>query len=138
MHGFRIMHRDLKPENIMLRGDSLEPVIVDFGLATHADVAEYLFFRCGTPGYVAPEIINLTHSEHVEPVCDVFSLGAVFHVLLSRQTLFAGTKFDEVCTNNREFKMDLGGAHLSDASSNAKELLKKMLVLDPSRRITAG
>lgn len=38
----------------MLRGDSLEPVIVDFGLATFADLNEYLFFRCGTPGYVAP------------------------------------------------------------------------------------
>jgi serine/threonine-protein kinase len=38
MHGHRIMHRDLKPENIMLRGDTFEPVIVDFGLATNADV----------------------------------------------------------------------------------------------------
>jgi serine/threonine protein kinase len=37
MHENRIMHRDIKPENIMLRGESLEPVIVDFGLATHAD-----------------------------------------------------------------------------------------------------
>jgi calcium-dependent protein kinase len=107
MHGSRIMHRDLKPENIMLRGDSMEPVIVDFGLATYADVQEYLFFRCGTPGYVAPEIIKLTQSEHVDPVCDVFSLGAVFHILLSRKTLFAGTKFDEVYSNNKEFRMDL-------------------------------
>lgn len=37
MHNLRIMHRDLKPENIMLRGDSLEPVIVDFGLGTNCD-----------------------------------------------------------------------------------------------------
>lgn len=122
----------------MLRGESLEPVIVDFGLATHCDLTEYLFFRCGTPGYVAPEIINLTRSEHIEPVCDVFSLGAVFHVLLSRQALFAGTKFEEVLVNNKEFRMDLDGVHMSDVSSNAKELLKKMLVLDASERITAG
>jgi serine/threonine protein kinase len=61
MHGHRIMHRDLKPENIMLRNTpSMSPVIVDYGLATHADVEKYLFFRCGTPGYVAPEIIALT------------------------------------------------------------------------------
>jgi serine/threonine-protein kinase len=39
MHQSRIMHRDIKPENIMLRGDSFDPVIVDFGLATHADEA---------------------------------------------------------------------------------------------------
>lgn len=113
-------------------------MIVDFGLATHADLPEYLFFRCGTPGYVAPEIIKLTHSEHIEPVCDVFSLGAVFHVLLSRQTLFAGSKFEEVLANNKQFRMDLDGVHMSDVSSNAKELLKKMLVLDPSGRMTAG
>jgi hypothetical protein len=37
--------------------DSMNPVIVDFGLATPADIEKYLFFRCGTPGYVAPEII---------------------------------------------------------------------------------
>lgn len=58
----RILHRDIKPENIMLRAGSLEPVIIDFGLATRADIDEYLFFRCGTPGYVAPEIIKLTKS----------------------------------------------------------------------------
>lgn len=60
MHKDRIMHRDLKPENIMLRtAFSLEPVIVDFGLATYADQENYLFYRCGTPGYVAPEIVGL-------------------------------------------------------------------------------
>ena len=60
MHTRRYMHRDLKPENIMMRGDKITPVIVDFGLATHADLEKYLFFRCGTPGYVSPEIIELT------------------------------------------------------------------------------
>ena len=61
----RVMHRDLKPENIMIRGSSFEPVIVDFGLSTNVDIPEYLFFRCGTPGYVAPEIIGLTQSVHL-------------------------------------------------------------------------
>jgi serine/threonine protein kinase len=61
LHSQRIMHRDLKPENIMLRSSgSMTPTIVDYGLATHADVEKYLFFRCGTPGYVAPEIIALS------------------------------------------------------------------------------
>ena len=55
MHEKRYMHRDLKPENIMLRNSfSLDSVIVDFGLACHADEEKYLFHRCGTPGYVAP------------------------------------------------------------------------------------
>jgi len=56
----RIIHRDLKPENIMFKKqDSLDLGICDFGLATYADEKAYLFVRCGTPGYVAPEIINI-------------------------------------------------------------------------------
>jgi calcium-dependent protein kinase len=56
----RIIHRDLKPENIMFKKEgSLELGICDFGLATHADENKYLFVRCGTPGFVAPEIINI-------------------------------------------------------------------------------
>lgn len=60
MHEQRIMHRDLKPENILFREeDSYDCVIADFGLATFADVDQYIYVRCGTPGYVAPEISNL-------------------------------------------------------------------------------
>ena len=52
----------------MLRNPfSLDSVIVDFGLACHADDEKYLFYRCGTPGYVAPEIIALSENGHVEP-----------------------------------------------------------------------
>jgi serine/threonine protein kinase len=59
IHRCGIMHRDIKPENIMLRGKTgLEPVIVDFGLAVDVDAEDYIFYRCGTPGYVAPEIIT--------------------------------------------------------------------------------
>ncbi len=54
------MHRDLKPENIMFKHkDKLDSlVIVDFGLADFEDQLPYLFSKCGTPGYVAPEIAN--------------------------------------------------------------------------------
>jgi serine/threonine protein kinase len=57
-----IMHRDLKPDNMILKEkNKLEFCtlkLVDFGLATVADIPEYLFKRCGTPGFVAPEVIN--------------------------------------------------------------------------------
>ena len=75
------MHRDLKPENILFRkqGDS-EVVIVDFGLATNADLEEYLFVRCGTPGYVAPEVVNIKDLKtKYDPVCDIFSAGLIFY-----------------------------------------------------------
>jgi len=78
----------------MMRSDrTMDPVIVDFGLATQADIQQYLFFRCGTPGYVAPEIIALSQSEHIEPVCDIFSAGVIFHILLTKKPLFEGTKY---------------------------------------------
>jgi serine/threonine protein kinase len=55
IHKYRVMHRDIKPENIMLRGkNGLDPVIVDFGLAADVDSDDYIFYKCGTPGYVAP------------------------------------------------------------------------------------
>lgn len=60
MHSKHIMHRDLKPQNIIFKSqNSFECSIADFGLAEFAHAEEYLFVRCGTPGYVAPEVINI-------------------------------------------------------------------------------
>lgn len=57
------MHRDLKPDNILFRDqDSDDCVIADFGLGELVDEKQYLFNRCGTPGYVAPEVANLKNS----------------------------------------------------------------------------
>ena len=138
LHRRRIMHRDLKPENIMLRSqDGLRPVIADFGLATHADLDEYLFFRCGTPGYVAPEIVALTESKHIEPQCDIFSAGVIFHLLLTRRPLFQGTKYDEVYRNNKNMNFSLEGPQYQQVDPQAMHLLTCMLEADPSKRITA-
>ena len=56
------MHRDIKPENLIIRseGGDTEIVLVDFGLSEKycGSVEGLLFKRCGTPGYVAPEILN--------------------------------------------------------------------------------
>ena len=82
-----IMHRDLKPENMILKTKaSLENndlKVVDFGLATKFDIPEYLFKRCGTPGFVAPEVINAPSNQniHYDPKCDVFSAGVIFYLL---------------------------------------------------------
>ena len=53
------MHRDLKPENILLKSDKEFHIkISDFGLGAIVNEKEHLFNKCGTPGYVAPEIFN--------------------------------------------------------------------------------
>jgi serine/threonine protein kinase len=66
LHKINIMHRDIKLENILIRGaakDNISPVIVDFGLAEYENSKEFVYIRCGTPGYVAPEVINLSKEE---------------------------------------------------------------------------
>lgn len=82
-----IMHRDLKPENILLRkkNDLFNIVIADYGLATEMKIplSQIFFKRCGTPGFVAPEI--LSYKEGTEPFydekCDIFSAGVIFYIL---------------------------------------------------------
>jgi serine/threonine protein kinase len=55
----RIVHRDIKPDNILVSYDLSLVKLVDFGLATSIDEPNYIFIRCGTPGYVAPEILRI-------------------------------------------------------------------------------
>ena len=80
----------------------MDPVIVDFGLATNADIDKYLFYRCGTPGYVAPEIINIKDmSTKSHPISDVFSVGCVFYYIIFSKHLFMGKTGQEIISLNR-------------------------------------
>ena len=91
MHMNNIMHRDLKPENILFRKDGdYDCVIADFGLAQNCH-EDYMFVRCGTPGYVAPEVVNLKDLKaKYSPICDLFSVGVIFHMLALRKSPFPG------------------------------------------------
>jgi len=83
MHSRRIMHRDLKPENVLFSDNAAKNIVIaDLGLATRCDIPEYLFVRCGTPGFVAPEVVNIKNlNTTYDPICDIFSLGLMFHIL---------------------------------------------------------
>lgn len=69
-----IIHRDMKPENIVYSSkDSLDmPVLIDLGFATFEQDFRLLFTRCGTPGYVAPEVLN---DKDYTCKADLYSLG---------------------------------------------------------------
>jgi len=80
------MHRDIKQENLMFKykekhDKPYELVLIDFGLSSFDYVQEYIYRRCGTPGFVAPEIIKLNKGEIYDSKCDVFSAGIIFYIL---------------------------------------------------------
>lgn len=81
LHDLNIMHRDIKPQNLMLKSndDQSEIILADFGIADYYNSeGNYLFTRCGTPGYVAPEI--LTEKPYTHKV-DVFGAGVIMFIM---------------------------------------------------------
>lgn len=128
-----IMHRDIKPENIMIRknGFARELVIGDFGLASYTHLDKYLLEKCGTPGYVAPEIANFKPGDKLTSKCDIFSLGVIFYIFLCRSHLFNGASCEEVYRKNKSLDFDLSDPKYDTIDSYAMDLLKRMLVRDP-------
>jgi len=78
-----VMHRDLKPDNILM--DKNEKIkVIDFGLATFLDVSEFIFKKCGTPGYIAPEVFKFDAKNPktaYDGRCDVFSVGCILYYM---------------------------------------------------------
>lgn len=86
IHSRHIIHRDLKPENILLESDSSESRIriADYGLSTFdsSKVHNFIFARCGTPGFIAPEVIaSKDETKLYDHKVDVFSAGVIFFLL---------------------------------------------------------
>ena len=79
IHERGIMHRDIKPENLILKDDNeYEIKLADFGLAEKIDKKELLFKRCGTPGYVAPEVLE---DKKYDTKVDIYSAGVILYIL---------------------------------------------------------
>lgn len=123
MHSHNIMHRDLKPENILLRKDGdYDCVIADFGLAESAFNDPYLFVRCGTPGYVAPEVVNLKDLKaKYDPICDLFSVGVIFHILAMRKPPFPGKEYNEVLAQNRACEINFEAPEYMNLPETCKD-----------------
>lgn len=84
IHSKGIMHRDLTLENVMLsKINSYNQLrIIDFGLAAMTNEENALFKICGTPGFIAPEILRRKSKTYSEK-CDIFSAGVIFYYLLT-------------------------------------------------------
>jgi len=87
IHSWNIIHRDLKPENLILRNkqDDFDVVIVDFGLSTMVKDDQLPSLACGSPGYIAPEVLEGNSYDYK---ADVFSFGVICYLLLTGKKLF--------------------------------------------------
>lgn len=75
----------------------IDIAIVDFGFATYEKDYRKLFTRCGTPGYVAPEVLN---DQDYDCKIDIFSLGVIFYMLLFGEHPFHGNTYKEIVQKN--------------------------------------
>ncbi|TMW58966.1 hypothetical protein Poli38472_007111 [Pythium oligandrum] len=128
-HFHRIVHRDLKPENLLLDADN-NVKIADFGLSNVMQDGEFLRTSCGSPNYAAPEVIS--GSLYAGPEVDVWSCGVILYALLC-----GSLPFDDENIPNL-FKKIRGGMYSlpSHLSELARDLIPRMLVVDPMKRIT--
>ena len=86
LHKRGFVHRDIKPENILMQKNGCNDiVIIDFGLAANMNENANLHLKCGTPGYVAPEIFKSSSTNPYTEQCDIFSAGILLYWLLTRK-----------------------------------------------------
>ena len=123
-----IIHRDIKPENVLL-GDGLVAKLTDFGWSNYMQEDEKRQTVCGTPIYLAPEIIK--EDGHDEKV-DIWCIGVLLFELITGNVPFQGNDIDSLKENILHLRI----AWPKDINIDAKNLIKKILKLDPNSRIS--
>jgi calcium/calmodulin-dependent protein kinase I len=104
LHSKGLIHRDLKPENIIFNNNSYEKVtLVDFGFMTKAKEYKLLFTRCGTPGYVAPEVLA---DQDYDTAADMYSAGILFYALITKKNPFQNKSYSKLIKNNKSGSVD--------------------------------
>lgn len=131
IHSQKVIHRDLKLGNLFLT-KNLEIKIGDFGLAAKLDfIGEKRGTICGTPNYIAPEVLNSKLCGHSFEA-DIWSIGVILYALLVGRPPFE-TK-DVKNTYRRIRAVDYSIPEDADLSSEARSLIKDILVIHPFSR----
>ncbi|KAL8904693.1 MAG: hypothetical protein Q9207_003086 [Kuettlingeria erythrocarpa] len=141
LHERNIVHRDIKPENILLADKKLSVKLADFGLAKIIGEESFTTTLCGTPSYVAPEILeNSRHRKYTRAV-DVWSLGVVLYICLCGFPPFS----DELYTAENPYNLsqqikmgrfDYPSPYWDSVGDPALDLIDRMLTVDIDKRIT--
>lgn len=144
LHSRGIAHRDLKPENILVsevhENDRLTVKISDFGMARLLGDGSFMKTLAGTPQYLAPEILTQSGCKgrgyHTE--VDMWSLGVILYILLSARAPFKGDTGDGKLFENVQRANYSFGKSFDKVSAGAKDLIRKLLVVNPNKRYSAA
>jgi len=136
MHSKGIIHRDLKPENMLIakKGDIGQIKLTDFGLSKMIDEQSTIMkTACGTPAYVAPEVLNNKGHGYDHKV-DVWSMGVIIYILLCGFPPFYGSNDSQLFSKIKRGDYKFLKPYWDPISAEAKDFVKKMLVVDPKQR----
>ena len=132
LHKIKYVHRDIKPENLLINEQTKELKIVDFGLSnifTNPNKT-LLSSACGSPSYAAPEMLN--GEKYRAPPVDIWSSGIVLYAMICGYLPFEDDDndilYDKICKG--KFTIP------NHVSEKARDLLNKILVTDPKKRLT--
>ncbi|XP_012899808.1 ribosomal protein S6 kinase alpha-2 isoform X5 [Mustela putorius furo] len=141
LHSQGVVHRDLKPSNILYMDESGNPEsirICDFGFAKQLRAENGLLMTpCYTANFVAPEVLK---RQGYDAACDIWSLGTLLYTMLAGFTPFANGPDDtpeEILARIGSGKYALSGGNWDSISDAAKDVVSKMLHVDPHQRLTA-
>jgi serine/threonine protein kinase len=135
-HSKNIVHRDLKPENLLLAGfeDDSHIKLADFGFAIQTDGYVSLKTQCGTPGYVAPEILS---TQLYGKSVDMWSIGVITYILLGGYPPFHDDNQKALFKKIKNAEYEFHEEYWSEVSDEAKDLIRHLLKINPVERYTA-